>query len=645
MLAFFRRRMKLILWILVVVVIVTFIPWGVGVRMRSRGEKRLSAAGELFGTTVSHPEFDEACMAIRTDSLLRRAQLSDAEIRQRAWERLIMLTQARREGISISDRELARAIRAQFGGEGNFDQRVYENILRNIGVTPDMYEGWSRESLMIGRLIEQVRLTVWMPDEELERLRREEERRLTISYVLDGIGEAEKAVAVSDGEIKTYYDDHTGEFKLPPTLNARYLLIPFGSTGEKASVTEEQITHYYTDHPREFAHEKRVKARHILLTVEGTDREKADARARELADEIIAKLKKGKDFAALARAYSQDEKTKKKGGDLGSIEPKDMPKAFSDKAFAMKEGEISDAIKTPRGYHIIRIEGIQEAGTRPLDEVKKDIRSLLERDRGERAREESKRAAYARAVDISLALVDNPHVDDIAKKYSLEIKETGPFAENGAVKGIPSGGEFAKAAFKTEIGSFSDIIEIPDKGYCIIIPREKTEEKTRLFEEARAGIVKKLREQKAKAKAHELAAAQHAKVEKRMKDETLDFASACKALSIKAQESKPFTPRGLIPGIGFEPRICAAASKLKVGELSAVLDTGKGSCFFALIKREEPSAQEKTQGNDNFTRRAMNREAGRILGEWSRWVHDQAKMVDYTSAPARSSEKPEEPEE
>jgi len=645
MLAFFRRRMKLILWILVIVVIVTFIPWGVGVRMRFRGEKRLSAAGELFGKTVSRAEFDDACMAVRTDSLLRRANLSEQEINQRAWERLLMLAQARKEGISVSDRELARAIRTQFGGEGNFDQRVYENILRNMGVTPDLYEEWTRQLLMIARLAELVSLTAWMPDQELERRRREEQSTLTISYVLRGAGEAEKGITVSDEETKKYYDDHTGEFKLPPTVNARYLLIPFGGAGEKAPVTEEQITQYYNDHPREFAHEKRVRARHILLKVEGKDREKADAAARVLADEIIAKLKKGKDFAALARKYSQDEKTKKNGGDLGYIESRDMPNPFSDKAFAMKEGEFSDAVKTPMGYHIIRVEGIQEAGAKPLGEVKKDIRSLLGRDREERAREESKRAAYARAVDISLALVDTPQVDAIAKKYSLEIKETGPFTENGTVKGIPSGGEFARAAFKTEIGSFSDIVEIPDKGYCIIIPREKTEEKTRPFEDARKEIVKKLREQKAKTKAHELAAAQHAQVEKRMKDEKLDFAAACKTLSIKAGESTPFTPRGLIPGIGFEPQICAAASKLKVGELSAVFDTGKGSCFFALVKREEPPPQEKTQVVDGFARRAMNREAGRILGEWSRWVHDQAKMVDYSSAAARSSEKPEEPEE
>ncbi len=644
MLAFFRRRMKLILWILVIVVIVTFIPWGVGVRMRFRGEKRTDAAGELFGKTVSRAQFDDACMAVRTDNLLRRNNSTEQEINQRAWERLLMLAQARREGISVSDKELVRAIQAQFGG-GNFDQRVYENILRNMGVTPDLYEEWTRESLMIARLIEQVRLTVWMPDEELERLRREEESRLTISYVLDKIADAEKPVTVSEAEIKKYYDDHTGEFKLPPTVNARYLLIPFGGAGEKAPVTDEQIAQYYNDHRGEFAHEKRVRLRYILLKAEGKDRDKADATALALANEIIAKLKKGKDFAALARRYSQDEKTRKNGGDLGYMESRGMPGSLADKAFAMKEGEFSDAIKTPQGYEIVRVEGIQEAGVTPLDEVKKDIRSLLGRDREERGREELKRAAYAKAVDVSLALVDTPQADAIAKKYSLEVKETGPFTENGTVKDIPRGTEFAKAAFKTEIGSFSDIVEIPDKGYCIIIPKEKTESKTKSFEDARKEILKKLTEQKAKVNAHELAAAQHAKVEKRMKEEKLDFAAACKALSIKAEESAPFTAREPIPGIGSEPLICAAASKLKVGELSAVFDTSKGSCFFALVKREEPPPQEKMKATDVFARRAMNVEAGRIFNEWSTWLHKQANVVDYSSAIPQPSEEREESEE
>ncbi|MEJ2745999.1 MAG: SurA N-terminal domain-containing protein [bacterium] len=116
MLAFLRRRMKLILWILVTVVIVTFIPWGVGVRMRSREDKRSGAAGEIFGKSVSRAEFNDARMAVRMASLLRRTNLNDQQINERAWERLLMLEQARREGISGTSASLQAFTR---NGRGN----------------------------------------------------------------------------------------------------------------------------------------------------------------------------------------------------------------------------------------------------------------------------------------------------------------------------------------------------------------------------------------------------------------------------------------------------------------------------------------------------------------------------------------------
>lgn len=641
MLAFFRRRMKLILWILVIVVIVTFIPWGVGVRMRSRADKRLGAVGELFGKTVSRADFDDACMAVRTDGLLRRSNLNDQKINERAWERLLMLEQARREGISISDRELANTIRAQFGGDKNFDQKVYENILKNIGVTPRLYEEWKRQSMMIARLAEMARLSAWMPDEELERRRLEEESNLTISYVLNGTAGAGEGITVGDEEIKKYYDEHAGEFKVPPMVRARYAAIPFGSVEEKAPVTDEQVEQYYNEHQREFAHDKQVKMRQILIKAAGKEGEKDGAEARKLADEIAAKLKKGGDFAALARKHSQDEATKKKGGDLGYKESRELPKAVADNAFAMKEGEVSDVIETPTGYYIIKVEGFQDAGIRPFSEIKQGVKATLERDQKERAVEEAKRAAYARAVDLSLALVDTPTLDNVAKKYSLEVQETEPFAESGAAKDVPKG-DFVKTAFKTEIGSFSDIVEIPQKGYCIIVPKEKTDERTKSLDEARADIVKKLKEQKAKVKVHDLTAAQHAEVEKKMKDGKLDFASACKALSLKTEDTTPFKPKGIIPGIGLDLKVGAAASKLKAGELSNVFDTAKGSCFFTLLKREEPPAKEK--GTDAFVRRTTAMEGMKVMSEWTKWVHNQAKMVDYTTADYRQSGESEEPE-
>ena len=91
------------------------------------------------------------------------------------------------------------------------------------------------------------------------------------------------------------------------------------------------------------------------------------------AQKILDEAKKGKDFSDLAKKYSQDEGTAKKGGELGFFSAKQMEPAFSAAAFALKPGEISDLVRTPYGFHIIKSEEIAEARTAPLDEVKGDI--------------------------------------------------------------------------------------------------------------------------------------------------------------------------------------------------------------------------------------------------------------------------------
>jgi len=632
MLSFFRRKMKLILWLLVIVVIVTFIPWGVGVRLRQRGAKS-GTVGELFGRKVSSSELDEACAATQTYHTLfqSRQALTKPQIRENAWERLIMLGEARRTGMRVSDRELAHIIQTQFGRDGNFDQKVYENVLTFAGVTPSLYEQWTRETLMINHLQQLARAGIWIPDTELARRYRDEETKYTIQYALFRLEDMLKSVTATEEELKTYYADRPGEFKVPAKVDARYLYIPWSVPTAKPTVTDAEITSHYEERIDEFSHGKRVKVQHILIKIEGKDREKAESSAKTLADSIVAQLRKGKDFAALAKKYSQDEKTKDKGGELGFFEPAGMPKALSDKAFSMKKDEISDPIKIPKGYDIIKVEDFQEPGTKPMEEVKDAIRAKLEKEKEDRAIEEAKGAAYAKAVDISLALVDNPNLEELAKKSSVELKETGLFAENEPVKEIGPSKEFAKAAFSTEIGSFSDIIEIPKKAYCIILTKKKVDETMMQFEEARDDILKKIKEQKSKEKAHEVAVEKHTEVVNRVKENKTDFAASCAALSIPLKESAPFTAKGPIPELGQEQEIASAAVMLEPGTPSPVIDIKKGSCFFSVVSRKEPTEQEIAKGIEAFRKRVQAREEATMLNEWNRWIHEQAKMVDYSA--------------
>lgn len=628
MLAFFRRRMKAILWVLVVVVIVTFIPWGVGVRLRSGGEGR--PAGELFGRPVSREEFNDAYMATVVTGKLSGFPLDAARARQMAWERLIYLTEARRRGISVSDGELARAVRAQFGGDGAFDPARYESLIRNIaGVPADLYEGWLRESMMIRKMSELAMLSAWLPDPEIARRYREAETRLRIRFALMEAAQAEKSVAVSDEEVRERYEARLAEFKTPTKVAVRCLMAPWAVSAEEPAVTDEEVRAYYDAHPEEFAHGKRLKARQILFKIEGKDPAEAEKKAAEKAEKVLEKLRAGGAFAKLAQRHSADEKTASKGGDLGFVERHEMPKELSDALFALEAGAFGGPVRTAQGLHLIAVDETQEPGTKPLDEVRDRIRSRLQRDKKERLAAEEKEKAYRRVVDASLALVDTPDLEAVARAKSLELMEIGPFAEGEVVKEIGPSMDFSKAAFDTEVGAFSDIVELPGRGYCVVVPKERIAARTLPLEEVRTRIVADLTAEKGRLKAREEAARLHGEVQKRMAEKQLDFAAACGELSIKTEESGTFTARGPVEGLGAEPAIAAAAAALKPGELGPVLDTANGSCLFALVSREEPTEEEIAKGMARFRDRARREEEGRFLAEWNRRLHEQARKVDY----------------
>jgi peptidyl-prolyl cis-trans isomerase D len=126
--------------------------------------------------------------------------------------------------------------------------------------------------------------------------------------------------------------------------------------------------------------EKQVHARHILIKVEDNASPEAKAEAKKHAEQLLARAKKGEDFASLARQFSEDTGSAKKGGDLGWNPKGRMVKPFDDAQFALKPGEISDLVQSTFGYHIIKVEGIRE-GDVPVAEAKHELAEKLYIDR------------------------------------------------------------------------------------------------------------------------------------------------------------------------------------------------------------------------------------------------------------------------
>ena len=142
-----------------------------------------------------------------------------------------------------------------------------------------------------------------------------------------------------------------------------------------APVTDEDLRKTYQE-------DKTATVRHILLLTQGkTDAEKAAVRAK--MDGILARARKGEDFAALAKETTEDQNSKETGGLYADFTRGRMVKSFEDAAFSVPVGQISGIIETPYGYHILKVEERQAAGPLPFDEVKGAIRDRLASERVE----------------------------------------------------------------------------------------------------------------------------------------------------------------------------------------------------------------------------------------------------------------------
>lgn len=152
--------------------------------------------------------------------------------------------------------------------------------------------------------------------------------------------------------------------------------------GPAVTVTDAEVSDFYTRNPDKFVEPEAVHISHILIRTA----ENADAAARQKAKTeaqgVLAQLKKGGDFAALAKQHSQDPGSAVNGGDLGFVPRGQTVPAFEQAAFALtKPGQLSGIVETQFGYHIIRFAAHKDGRKVPLPEVKGQVEQFLRQEK------------------------------------------------------------------------------------------------------------------------------------------------------------------------------------------------------------------------------------------------------------------------
>lgn len=135
------------------------------------------------------------------------------------------------------------------------------------------------------------------------------------------------------------------------------------------TVSEAEMQQYFAQHKADFNQPEQVRASHILVST------------LEEANQVEARLKKGEDFAKVAKEVSKDPSSASKGGDLGYFGKGKMVPAFEQAAFSLKVGEISQPVKTPYGYHIIKVIDHKQAKEATFAEAKSQIEAILKKQK------------------------------------------------------------------------------------------------------------------------------------------------------------------------------------------------------------------------------------------------------------------------
>jgi peptidyl-prolyl cis-trans isomerase C len=121
-----------------------------------------------------------------------------------------------------------------------------------------------------------------------------------------------------------------------------------------------------------------VHARHILFRAPAGD-EKASKEAEDKIKAVIVRLKKGEDFAKVASEVTEDPSGKANGGDLGYFAKGQMVPEFSDTAFKLDKGQISEPVKTQFGWHVLKVEDKRTKPAPAFEEVKPQIEQFVVR--------------------------------------------------------------------------------------------------------------------------------------------------------------------------------------------------------------------------------------------------------------------------
>jgi len=483
---------------------VVFIFWGVQFESATT-----SAAATVNGNDISQAAVRQAWQDRQTELQTQLRSELPPELVKSEQDKLVdefisrelLLQRAHDSGYRVSDRELAEAITRipALQIEGKFSRDRYAMLLRQQGRSEADFEREFRRDLETSQLRNSIAMSSFvMPGELRRRVELQGETR-EVAYAVVPAAAFAAQVQVTPADVTAYYDKNKTQFMSQESVALQYLKLDLADIAAGVQVTDEGLKKYYDETAAERnAVPERRKAAHILIEA-GSD----DAAAKTKAEAILARAKAGEDFAKLAQENSDDPGSKVAGGDLGWAPKEAYVQPFSEALFAMQKGEIRGPVKTQFGYHIIRLEDIEEPRVRGFDEVRVELEPEFRREQAQTLfYEKSQQLA-----DESFASLSE--LDSVAKKLGMTMQTVDGFTRQGG-GALGNDRKVIEAAFSNDVLQERQNSQPVQVGEDSVVVLRVTDHKPSVqlpLADVQEQITTRLREDKERAAAAEAAAA------------------------------------------------------------------------------------------------------------------------------------------
>ncbi len=333
--------------------------------------RQLDQARQMLGPQFDQKMFDtpEAKRAVLENLIAERA--INAEIA--------------RANMTVTDATLQKAImqiEAFQKPDGGFDMEAYKAVLASQGMTPPMFDARLRRDLTVQQLVGSVQNTAFAPRTIAARLSDINDQLREVQEVVFPVSEFLPKVQVTDAMIKAYYDKNAKLFQVPEQVTAQYVVLDPSVVESQVQVSDAEIAKYYSENTKRFTTPEQRTASHILFATPPDATAAQSAAAKAKAEQALAQLRKNPDqFAAIAKAQSEDPGSAELGGDLGVVEKGTFVKPVEEAIYSLKEGEISGVVKSEFGYHIIKATSVKPAQQKSLEAAREEIAAELKKQK------------------------------------------------------------------------------------------------------------------------------------------------------------------------------------------------------------------------------------------------------------------------